>query len=62
MPELYGVSDYSYRLHRAQQQEGEEEARMRRPPRWGPGGGDLHLRCNAMVLSIAPLILFCAIS
>ncbi|GFR43558.1 hypothetical protein Agub_g4651 [Astrephomene gubernaculifera] len=31
--ELYGLTDFSYRLHRAQEQEGEEEARLRKPPR-----------------------------
>ncbi|GIL46948.1 hypothetical protein Vafri_3819 [Volvox africanus] len=31
--EQYGLTDFSYRLHRALQQEGEEEARLRKPPR-----------------------------
>ncbi|EFJ50870.1 hypothetical protein VOLCADRAFT_103657 [Volvox carteri f. nagariensis] len=31
--EQYGLTDFSYRLHRTLQQEGEDEARMRKPPR-----------------------------
>jgi arginine/serine-rich splicing factor 16 len=33
MAESYGLADFSYRLHRALEKEGEEEARMRKRPK-----------------------------
>jgi arginine/serine-rich splicing factor 16 len=33
MAEAYGLTDFSYRLHRALEKEGEEEARMRKRPK-----------------------------
>lgn len=33
--EGYGVSDFSYRLHKALEAEGEQSAAMIRRPRWG---------------------------
>jgi arginine/serine-rich splicing factor 16 len=35
MAEVFGLEDFSYRLHKALQKEGEEEARVRNAPRWG---------------------------
>lgn len=37
--EQFGLVDFSYRLHRALEKEGQEEARMRRRPRWERGRG-----------------------
>lgn len=33
MAEGFGLEDFTYRLHKAQEREGEDEARMRHPPR-----------------------------
>lgn len=33
MAEAFGLRDFSYRLHKSLEKEGEEEARMRNPPR-----------------------------
>lgn len=35
MAEGFGLQDFSYRLHKSLEKEGEEEARMRNPPRYG---------------------------
>lgn len=33
MAEAFGLEDFSYRLHKSLEKEGEDEARMRKPPR-----------------------------
>jgi arginine/serine-rich splicing factor 16 len=33
MAEGFGLEDFSYRLHKSLEKEGEDEARMRKPPR-----------------------------